>query len=159
MIAIGCLLVAGLFRFKNRSPHRDPYKDRHISFYTGIGHASWARILKEFLALKIRKTVTTYFEAGILLTKPRTDFYDLKYYDGTNKYIVRFPKTRGPSKYSHVIDENEEDVTDIISMYAGPCHNFHGIAVTPKFLGYESLTFFYINDTSVTFRSEDPIVI
>lgn len=73
------------------------------------------------------------------------DKYQISFYNGPNKYVIRFPKTRGPRPYSKVvtiINNKEIDVTTNIIMYSGPSHNFYGMKVTPNFLGYENLIFY-----------------
>jgi len=116
----------------------------------------------ELCTFKLRTSVSTRLETG-LLRRPSTDsdiakkFYDLIYYDGTNRYVVRFPKVRGPSNISHILDDTGADVTSKIKEYLGPSHNFHGIPTTPISLGYNGLTFVTITGKATGFQSNDRI--
>ena len=74
---------------------------------------------------------------------------DLTFYDGTFKYVIRFPRKRGPCPFHRVYAGTATtllDVTDRIREFAGPCHNFYGIHTTPSMLGYDNLTFCLIGD-------------
>ena len=75
---------------------------------------------------------------------------DLTFYDGTFKYVIRFPRKRGPCPFNRVFTRSRNgtiiDVTDRIREFAGPCHNFYGIPTTPNMLGYVVLSFCLIGD-------------
>jgi hypothetical protein len=111
-----------------------------IPFYREIYRNSSWQTLAEFIIFKLRSSISVHLETG-LLVKPKTNFYDLIYYDGVNRYVVRFPRVRGPSKIFQITDDQNTDVTDKIKEYLGPSHNFHGISTSPALLGYKSLTF------------------
>jgi len=113
--------------------------------------------ISEFLLFKLRATAAHHLETG-LLTRPNPKFYDLVYYDGANRFIVRFPKVRGPGKISRIMSEGQ-DVTNKLSEYMGPSHNFHGIPTTPEFLGYESLVFIFRDDSCNIFFKDEQIIL
>lgn len=142
-----------------RKTKKDVSKFReNIPLYLEVyKNASWQTMV-ELLVFKIRDKLSLHFESGLLIRKPK-NLYDLIYYDGTNRYVVRFPKVRGPSKILQVLDEKHIDVTDKIKEYGGPSHNFHGIPTTPEMLGYTSLAFIGLDGTTMDFRSGDIISI
>lgn len=132
-------------------------KTKFATIKTVYNFLSWEATL-EFIKLKIRTWVQTTLETGVLI-HPRGKFCELVYHDGTNRYVVRFPKTRGPGKVSMVLDENQEDVTFRIREYMGPCHNFHGIVTTPAVLGYKKLLFSLRDGRKLCFEGDDLITI
>lgn len=117
---------------------------------------SWQTLL-EFCLLQLRSKASLHLETGIL-RRSKTSC-ELVYYEGTNRYVVKFPKVRGPGKISQVFDDQNMDVTEKIREYMGPCHNFHGIPTTPKLLGYDQLRFVLLNDEIITIQGEDVIKI
>lgn len=132
-------------------------KTRYSVLKTAYNFLSWGATV-EFVKLKTRMWVQRSLETGVL-THPKGKFCELVYHQGTSRYIVRFPKTRGPGKVSMVLDENEEDVTSKIREYMGPCHNFHGIITTPKVLGYKKLSFSLRDGRKLDFEGDDLITI
>lgn len=116
---------------------------------------SWKNIVELFI-LRLRIIISRYLETGYL-TRPNVNFYDLVYYDGTNRYVVRFPRLRGPSQISHILDGNDVDVTDKLKEYLGPSYNFHGISTSPIVFGYDLLTFVFIDGRMLTFKRNDTI--
>lgn len=132
-------------------------KTKYSIFKITYSLLSWNSTV-EFIKLKARTWVQTVLESGFL-SHPRGSFCDLVYYDGTSRYVVRFPKTRGPGKVSMVFAENQEDVTSKIRSYMGPCHNFHGIVTTPSFLGYKNLLFSLRDGRKILFEEDEPISI
>jgi len=119
-------------------------------------NSSWKTML-ELSIFKLRTYISIHLETG-LLVRPRANFYDLIYYDGINRYVVRFPKIRGPSNISYILDPTQADVTTKIKEYLGPSHNFHGIFTSPMFLGYESLTFVLLDGRTLVFNGNDRII-
>ena len=69
--------------------------------------------------------------------------------------LVR-PK-RGPCKIEKILDHENIIVTDSILEYLGPNYNWHNIQFTPSFFNKESLTFYFIDNRSITFNKEDPM--
>lgn len=96
----------------------------------------------QFLFIKSKLNLLGYMNCGILSVKSNNDVkvHHLNFYDGTNLFSMVIPRQRGPRWYTHVTC-NDQNVTKKIHQYAGPCHNFYGIATTPNMLGYPSLTF------------------
>ena len=115
----------------------------------------------EFIQFKLRQYAAKHLESGLLIVKK--DTYELIYYNDSIKYVVVFPKKRGPCPFSEVIMYSNEnlivDVTEKVRMYAGPSHNFHGIQTTPAMLGLEDLKFNFRNGTSHYFGNTDFITL
>jgi hypothetical protein len=91
------------------------------------------------------------------LQKYRGDYTDLIYYDGPERYVVRFPKRRAPSPFISVVDREGIDVTMSIRVYAGRHHNFHGIVTTPYLLGYPYLKFVTSGGDEIEFTTHEHI--
>jgi hypothetical protein len=71
--------------------------------------------------------------------------------DNGDVYRVVFPNKRGVRKWIRVVNGENNDVTNELVSFAGPCHNFHGIPSTPYMLGYDALTFEFSDGTTKTF--------
>lgn len=106
------------------------------------------------LLTKLRLWFTQKTSSG-LLRNVNAKHYELTYFSGEDMYIVRFPKSRGPSKIqsvSHIDDtlypHSKLDVTARIRKYMGPANNFHGIPTTPVALGYSGILVFTMMDGS-----------
>lgn len=127
---------------ENTSAFREIYKT-----------VSW-NTMADFCIFKIRTNLSSYFETGLLSKGSKV--CNLVYYDGSSKYLVCFPKTRGPCPFSQV-NEYGIDVTEKIREFSGPSHNFHGIPTTPEMLGFDKLTFIYKNGMEKDFEKKDTI--
>jgi hypothetical protein len=110
-------------------------------------------ILVEYAIFRFRNYITERLETGLLQRQKKTHF-DLVYYDGPNKYIVRFPKVRGPTRMSQAISESGDDITEILRQYIGPSHNFHGIPTTPALLGFRQIKIIFKDETGEVFEQD-----
>lgn len=119
-------------------------------------NASW-KTLFEFSIFKSRSFFSRHLESGLLM-RPKANFCDLVYYDGINRYVIRFPRVRGPSQIISILDKDDKDVTLKVKAFMGPSHNFHGVPTTPELLGYDILTFIFLDDTKKTFEKDQRIV-
>lgn len=90
-------------------------------------------------AFYIRRKISEFFCIGKFIHQRLTS--DIHYIHGMAEYIIRFPNKRGPCPWSSVRDQSGTDVTERVNKFAGPSHNFHGIATTPTTLGFTSLEF------------------
>lgn len=115
------------------------------------------RNIFDLVIFKTRQYITTLLENGHVI--PGKKYNDLVYWIGTQRYIVRFPKVRGPAKYHKITTDEGEDITEYLSSYLGPYHNFHGIPTTPQMLGYSNVVFFMKNDTTLSFNGSDIITL
>lgn len=117
-----------------------------------------ANFSRDYFLYKTRMYFTSIFSSGIVERKDKIPYIDITYYDDQSMHIVRFPKKRGPRSFIRVYDENSNDVTERITLFMGPCHNFHGIPTTPKMLGHNLLKFTGIKGDK-TYRRDDLIVL
>ena len=87
--------------------------------------------------------------------------YDILYVLHEQLYKIRVYTKRGPRNkiVLQVINENDEDVTSVISQYLGPMEDFHAIIYKPETFGYKQLTFNLQDGTSEVFDSSEPIKI
>ena len=86
-------------------------------------------------------------------------YYVIQYPYGVSWYKIIVPRHRGPCKIDTIVDSTGTDVKKDIMMYMGPSHNFHGTTITPTMMGYEQLTFTYLNGTVKTFENNDIVMI
>ena len=89
---------------------------------------------------------------------------------GGNKYIITYiikgktykmivKPVRGPKKIMLISDNNQLDVSSLVSPYLGPEEDFHGAIYTPKFFGREELVFELSNGDEKIFLVNDNIEI
>jgi hypothetical protein len=107
-----------------------------IVLYSSIAYA--------YSKLRLRYYILSYIGAGCLesITNGAGEsFHEIGYYSGGDRYVLRFPKNRGPGQVSSVVGSGGEDLTEQIKMYMGASKNFHGIPTTPKLLGFDKLVF------------------
>ena len=83
--------------------------------------------------------------------------YIINYPFGVNWYKIIIPRKRGPCMIDEIMDEKGCDIKEKILSFMGPCHNFHGQEMTPKILGYGSITFTFINEDIKTFTGDEII--
>lgn len=91
------------------------------------------------------------------LTKIDKNRYELKYVINGKLYKKIIKPNRGPIPVISVINENGYDVTEEILPYMGPNNDFHNEKFTPKFFGYDKLTFEMLNGNILNFDSSDNI--
>jgi len=119
--------------------------------------------MADFVHFRLRRIASEHLETGLLKVKHKT--YELTYYNDSIKYIIVFPKKRGPCPFFDVFTmtpQGEINVTEQIRKYAGPSHDFHCVKTTPEMIGYDNLTFSlrdsrimsFIGDQVISFVSE-----
>ena len=115
----------------------------------------------DFALFRARLFAASKLNTGHLERRKNT--VDLTFYDGTFRYVIRFPKKRGPCPFGRVYTNNTIDVTPEIKEFAGPCYNFYGIPTTPDMLGYLNLSFTMTtedgNDCILEFSGDSEIVL
>ena len=126
------------------------YKDR-IKIYTTPIKLYTLFILEHLwieLLQKINKTVT------------RVGFnkYEITYIINNIKYKLIVKVQNGPCKYLLVLNENDEDVTNMIKPYLGPSNDFHKQVYTPISLGHKELCCLTLDGQEVNFRGYDNLV-
>lgn len=85
--------------------------------------------------------------------------YELSYVINDNLYKIIIRSRRGPPKILAVIDENNNDISDIVRPYMGPNEDFHGHNFTPSFFDREKITIIYTMGDQKTFEKIEPIEI
>ena len=86
---------------------------------------------------------------------PRTTVISYVLYGKMYKIVVR-PR-KGPSGVLLVLDQNDNDVSDLVIPYIGPGQDWHRWEFTPSFWGYKSLTFELSSGETRTFSEQDTI--
>jgi hypothetical protein len=85
--------------------------------------------------------------------------YIIHYPYGITWYKIILPRRIGPCMIDTVVDHHANNVKKDIFAFMGPTHNFHGLQLTPNVLGYDSLTFTFLDGTFKTFESTDILCI
>jgi hypothetical protein len=84
--------------------------------------------------------------------------YIINYPIGVNWYKIIVPRKRFPFILHSVVDVAGNDITQNIIPFMGPGHDFHGMKITPKLIGYKELTFtFGLPEIKITFDENDII--
>ncbi len=77
--------------------------------------------------------------------------YEISYVIHGKVYKMVAKVRRGPARVLQVIDENDNDVTDLIDPYLGPNGDFHNSCITPNFFSKKILTFNLENGETKSF--------
>lgn len=119
------------------------------------GLFSTGKMIYKLCAYKIKNSI--YGKDDV---KFDNGYYTVNYnYEG-NDYTVRWKDInyRNKPKIKRIVDQNDNDVTPIITKFIGPSGNFHGINTSPKDLGYIELSFHSIFGNNIkTFKENDII--
>ena len=81
--------------------------------------------------------------------------FELTYSINGNMYKTLIFVRRGPKKLLLALDQNNADITDLISMYLGPNYDFHHNEFTPDYFDKDSITFHLSNGEEKTFNRYD----
>ncbi len=98
-------------------------------------------------------------QIGRRLVEMHPRYYVIHYPFGVTWYKIIVPRRKGPCLIDTVSDGDGKDVKKDVRAFMGPSHNFHGMTVTPKMLGYDSLIFTYIGGKTKIFAELDEITI
>ena len=93
------------------------------------------------------------------MVKINKNTYQLTYVINGQLYKLIVKTRKGPKNVILATDENDEDITDIIHSYMGPCENFHGDTITPEFFGKNKITLNLSSGEDKTFDKTDAISI
>lgn len=86
--------------------------------------------------------------------------YELSYVVNGKLYKMIVKPKRGPRNIIQVTDDEDNDVTDEIHAYLGPCENFHGEReVTPHFFNKDKLVFYFASGDEVVIERHSKIEI
>lgn len=131
---------------------------RYYAQYKEIFHQISYETMIKYIIFRLRNMVTHIFENGKF--ESRKDVIYVTYFNGDIKYKLCIPKKRCIRQICNVcITGTDIDITERIFEFLGPTHNFHGIPVTPKMLGYDSITVTYRNDDTIVFNENDDILL
>ena len=82
--------------------------------------------------------------------------YEITYVINSRIYKMIVKPVKGPRLILQVIDDSNNDVTDVVLQYIGPKYDWHGTALDPSFFNNTSfLTFELADGTSETLFSRD----
>ena len=83
--------------------------------------------------------------------------YEINYVVNGRMYTMVVVPKKGPRDIIQVIDECNNDVTDIIAPYTGPNEDWHTRVFKPSFFSKKSLTFNRSNCEEITFTENEEI--
>ena len=101
---------------------------------------------------------------GVVMVSPQENNkqgfnkYEITYIINNIKYKLIVKVKNGPCKYLLVLNENDEDVTNMIKPYLGPSNDFHKQVYTPISLGHKELCCLTLDGQEVNFRGYDNLV-
>ena len=105
----------------------------------------------------LQKIITLYqyyFLKNDVIKKSRTHI--IPYYSQNKHYKIIYKPSIKKKRIIKVLYHNL-DITEEILEFLGPHNDFHNIPTTPLLLGYDSLTFEFLNDESKTFNDDEII--
>lgn len=86
------------------------------------------------------KSCTTVFRARCIVSSNKNNKEEYKYYFKGNKYKIKLNKNiHLTSKLIEAFDDNNQDITELIKLYAGPFEDFHNMKITPKMLNLKKI--------------------
>ena len=127
--------------------------------YIGILGAAlvWHKTLSQRIVLATWTRQVFANQISRYLVNVRDTDYIVHYPLGVTWYKIIIPRRRGLSQIDTIITGDGKNVKKQVAAFMGPSHNFHGQPVTPKILGYNTLTFTLLDGTSVTYGSGEEI--
>ncbi len=87
--------------------------------------------------------------SDISLIKLNPDEYNLKYKIENKDYIRRIKVNRSPFLLLEAIADKKDDITTILKQYAGAEQSFQHNPLTPKDLGYKTITINSIDNIKI----------
>lgn len=113
------------------------------------------------IKLVIKTIVIRFFQKinKINIKKIDNKRYEMSYVLNGKLYIMIIKEKRGPLPYLQISNNNSDDVSDIVSKYYGPERNWHNKEITPKFFGFEELTFEMKTGETINYKKEQVIKI
>ena len=85
--------------------------------------------------------------------------YAVNYVVNGIMYTMVVKPNRGPRSVIEAVDENDEDLTHEIITYLGPCENFHGTKLSPKFFNKKVITLSLSSGDEVVFENDQTLSI
>lgn len=89
------------------------------------------------------------------------NYYIVYYPYGVSWYKIIVPRNRRPIVIDSIVNENGVDIKADVLPFMGPGHNFHGLMVTPRMMGFERVTIEYgvAQKLVKTFEANQPILL
>lgn len=106
-----------------------------------------------YIQYRIRYKILSYLDCG--LSNSVNGLTTVYFYSGPNKYAIKFKNKRGGCRFSSIIDQKLNDVTDVVKQYAGPYYDFYGIDTKVEDLNYDGLTVYMLNGNVVNLNISD----
>lgn len=121
---------------------------------------TYGSLLKSFCCFYSNNLFKYYFSPPISKASRKLTNLLVPYIYHEKQYNLILPITDS-SRWVKVIDEEGNDITKEIEVYAGPWKNFFKLnnKVSDIFPSYESLTFYYDNDETKTLNFNDLLVV
>lgn len=92
-----------------------------------------------------------------VVKKTSSNTYEIRYVLSGKIYkLVVIPK-KGPKNVLQVIDDNNQDITNLIVPYLGPAEDWHSSKFKPSFFNRKTLTFNLSSSDDVTFTQDEEI--
>ena len=83
--------------------------------------------------------------------------YEVSYAVNGKIYKMIIIPNRGPSSVLQVIDDKNEDITNLIVPYLGPTEDWHSSKFKPSFFNRKTLTFNLSSSDDITFTEDEEI--
>lgn len=109
-------------------------------------------------------TAVHQFYANMLSRKHvviNQNYYIVHYPYGVSWYKIIVPRNRRPIVIDSITDESGKDIKSEVIPFMGPGHNFHGLMVTPRMMGFDRITIEYgvAQKCIKTFETNQPILL
>jgi len=121
--------------------------------YTNIFYVFWYSLALINKALYL--SFIQYMNNSVKKINKNT--YEISYLVNGKMYNMIITPIKGPARILQVIDENNEDVTDMVLPYAGPINDWHGRSFTPKDFKRSTLTFELGCGREITFKEDQTL--
>jgi hypothetical protein len=83
--------------------------------------------------------------------------YILEYTLAGKQYYILIHKKSGPKTFIQAIDQDNNDITNSITKFAGPGCDFHNSKITPKMLGFQEIDFLLLSGENISFKENEII--
>lgn len=87
-------------------------------------------------------------------------FYKLHFIVNRQRYCILFRKKHTPNPISQAINKDGHDITDKVTAFLGPGHDFfQNYSVTPRAMDEKSVTIITIDGDTHTFNASDQFIL
>jgi hypothetical protein len=140
------------------------HKPTHIYMKCKRIHSKWGR-LKMLISTTETKTLLIYSSSMKMVSqllyiemmkyinpdpvkKLGKNIYELSYEINNKDYKMVISPYRGPSPVTHIIDDYENDITELVLPYMGPNYDWYGHPVNPLLFNTSKLTISWSDGTT-----------